>query len=225
MFPTLHCVHRRKSYRVQSALLVEQLESRAMLAGDVDFAAPVAYQVGSNAVFVAAADINGDQNLDLVTANFLRDDISVLIGTGGGQFAAEVRYPVGDAPFSIVVDDPTSPHAEAMISNLVEDQARVATAAREVIRAYRKREFGLHTRDRAPNGAETARGIVYRGRTKRLGRRVVHQRLKHGLRIVSRDVRLPAVKSTREGGAVTVAIGHRNTRTGPSFRRRGANPC
>ena len=50
-------------------------------------------------------DFNGDENIDLVVANFSDDDISVLFGDGGGGFGGRQDYPVGNYPFGIVAGD------------------------------------------------------------------------------------------------------------------------
>lgn len=54
---------------------------------------------------VAVGDFNGDGHTDLVLANWLSGDISVLLGAGDGSFAAPANYMVGQAcsPNSVVV--------------------------------------------------------------------------------------------------------------------------
>jgi hypothetical protein len=51
------------------------------------------------------ADFDGDSVPDLVTANFLSDDVSVLLGNGGGTFQAAVAFAAGDFPISVAVAD------------------------------------------------------------------------------------------------------------------------
>src|SRR6185312_7988007 len=50
--------------------------------GDGTFDMPVEYSVGAFATAVRAADINGDGNADIVTANANGNSISVLLGVG-----------------------------------------------------------------------------------------------------------------------------------------------
>ena len=62
--------------------------------------------------WVASADLNKDGHADVVTANTMSNDVSVLLGDGSGGFAAEVRYAVGNSPTSIAigyVDDDAYP--------------------------------------------------------------------------------------------------------------------
>jgi hypothetical protein len=54
---------------------------------------------------VVVADLNHDGLLDLVTANIISNDISVLLGHGDGTFAAEQRFAVGNSPTSVTVAD------------------------------------------------------------------------------------------------------------------------
>lgn len=54
---------------------------------------------------VAVGDFNGDGKLDIVTANEIGDQVSVLLGAGNGSFAAAVTSPTGQSPESIRVGD------------------------------------------------------------------------------------------------------------------------
>jgi len=54
---------------------------------------------------IAAADLNGDQRLDLVVANSGDKTFSVLLGNGNGTFQSPVAYPMGVQPRSIFVAD------------------------------------------------------------------------------------------------------------------------
>src|SRR6266540_3859532 len=73
------------------------------------------YPTGTNPSSVAIGDLNGDGQLDLVTANIGGDPlanptpagtISVLLGSGGGTFSAATPYPTGSfLPFSVAIGD------------------------------------------------------------------------------------------------------------------------
>ncbi len=54
---------------------------------------------------VTVADLNGDGHLDLATANYSSDSISILLGNGTGAFAAATPLAVGARPFSIAASD------------------------------------------------------------------------------------------------------------------------
>ncbi len=54
---------------------------------------------------VAAGDINGDGKVDLVTANYTGNNISVLLGDGLGSFSAPENYATGLNPVSVVLGD------------------------------------------------------------------------------------------------------------------------
>ena len=43
---------------------------------------------------MAVADFNGDGSLDVVTANYGSDNVSVLLGNGDGTFQAQSTYSV-----------------------------------------------------------------------------------------------------------------------------------
>ena len=54
---------------------------------------------------IVTGDFNGDDRLDLATANYFSNDVSVLLGNGDGSFAFESRYSAGFGPISIVTGD------------------------------------------------------------------------------------------------------------------------
>ena len=63
------------------------------------------FSVGSDPYSVALGDVNGDGHLDIVTANFYSNDVSVLLGMGDGTFQPQNRFAVGDYPLSIALGD------------------------------------------------------------------------------------------------------------------------
>jgi hypothetical protein len=56
-------------------------------------------------VSAAAADVNGDGNLDLVTGDY--DAVTVLLGDGAGTFRPENRYIAGNEPVAVATGDLT----------------------------------------------------------------------------------------------------------------------
>lgn len=73
--------------------------------GDGTFQQRADYLTGNSPFAVAAADLNGDGELDLATANADSDSVSVLLGNGDGTFQAQTTYPTGSYPFAITVGD------------------------------------------------------------------------------------------------------------------------
>ncbi len=71
------------------------------------FADPVPFDAGIEPYSVASGDLDGDMDLDLAVANWLSDDVSVLLNNGDGTFAAQVTYAltVGGAPASVAMGD------------------------------------------------------------------------------------------------------------------------
>ena len=70
----------------------------------------IEYPVGQSPQSVVAYDINGDSFPDIVAANSLSSDVSVLLGNGDGQFeeALNSPFPVGNEPKNVVVADVNS---------------------------------------------------------------------------------------------------------------------
>src|SRR6516225_2759200 len=65
----------------------------------------LSFDVGSHPRSVAVGDLNGDGKPDLVVANLQSNTVSVLLGAGGGAFAAKVDYPTGGAPQFVTMGD------------------------------------------------------------------------------------------------------------------------
>jgi hypothetical protein len=68
------------------------------------FGAPANFAVGDAPERAAVGDFNHDNSLDLAVANTVSNNISVLLGNGGG-FAAATNYDIGTEPSSLVVAD------------------------------------------------------------------------------------------------------------------------
>ena len=65
------------------------------------------FAVGNNPQTVALGDVDGDGAVDVVTANRLSDDVSLLLGDGSGGFTPAPNSPfaVGDGPLSLALGD------------------------------------------------------------------------------------------------------------------------
>jgi len=59
--------------------------------------------VGTAPISVALGDVNGDQVLDVVTANRDSNDVSILLGIGNGIFFSAQRFFVEKAPSSVAL--------------------------------------------------------------------------------------------------------------------------
>jgi hypothetical protein len=72
--------------------------------GDGSFQAPSTYGVGRSPTESAAADLNGDGNLDLVVTNYIGHSVSILFGNGDGIFQPQVAINIPGAS-SIQIGD------------------------------------------------------------------------------------------------------------------------
>lgn len=62
------------------------------------FKSSVEFVTGKQPQAILAVDVNADGNLDLVTANSVSDDVSVLRGRGDGTFGPAIHFPLGAGP-------------------------------------------------------------------------------------------------------------------------------
>ncbi len=61
--------------------------------------------VGTKPVYIALADFNGDGKLDLATANYTANTVSVRLGDGSGHFSGSTEVSVGSGPNYIATGD------------------------------------------------------------------------------------------------------------------------
>ncbi len=97
--------------KIQDIVVVNETDSSASVLlgnGNGTFQAQVAYPTGpgGNPLGVAVQDFNGDGIPDLAVADFLTQQVSILLGNGDGTFQSPKTYGTGNAnPSSIVVAD------------------------------------------------------------------------------------------------------------------------
>ena len=73
--------------------------------GDGTFAPEVRYPAGLGGNGIIIADFDSDGRQDLVTANELSNDVSLLPGLGDGTFGPQIRYATNLLPFSVAAGD------------------------------------------------------------------------------------------------------------------------
>jgi hypothetical protein len=73
----------------------------------IEFGPPQDYTVGEGPNEVQVADLTGDGILDIVTANYGSDTVSVLMGNGNGTFGPQQTFPSGSGPASLAIADMT----------------------------------------------------------------------------------------------------------------------
>src|SRR5205085_2658808 len=59
------------------------------------------FSVGTQPQSVAVSDFNRDGKSDLAVANYMSNNLSVLLGDGNGAFGTATTFPVGIQPLSV----------------------------------------------------------------------------------------------------------------------------
>src|SRR5262249_41375572 len=80
---------------------LETLESRAL----PSFTLGGSFAAGAAPFALTVADVNQAGKPDLVTANSNSNSVSVLLGTGDGNFAAAQSFAIGSIPSAVAVAD------------------------------------------------------------------------------------------------------------------------
>ena len=111
-------------------VLNPELDSFAVALGNGDgsFAAPLTYGVGpgDRPSWFAVGDVSGDGVPDVVTSNSLSQDVSVVLGVGGGAFGGATVLPAGGAtPRGVELGDATG---DGVVDLLVATQLSNAVA-------------------------------------------------------------------------------------------------
>ena len=69
------------------------------------FAAQSTFSTGAKPASVTLGDVDGDGNLDMITANYNSASVSVLLGNGNGTFQGQQTLATGTQPFSVTLGD------------------------------------------------------------------------------------------------------------------------
>ena len=72
---------------------------------DGSFSYGPSYATPSNPHFLTQGNLNGDANLDLITANISADNITIWLGSSNGTFQAATNIATGNGPISAAVAD------------------------------------------------------------------------------------------------------------------------
>jgi len=94
---------RSKAVRASSWYFNELLESRVLLSPILFVGSQ--FSTGIEPRSVAVADLNADGKPDLVTANIIFHNVSVLLGNGNGTFQTQQTFAAGNQPHSVAVAD------------------------------------------------------------------------------------------------------------------------
>ena len=76
--------------------------------GDGTFQIPLGTQIlttDGTPDFIAAADLNGDGDVDVIVVNQNDENVSIFLGNGDGTFQSQQTYATGSGPNSLVVAD------------------------------------------------------------------------------------------------------------------------
>ena len=69
------------------------------------FSLATSFTTGTGPHSVAPGNFNNDNILDLVTANYFHNTVSILLGVGNGSFSTATNYAVGAGPLSVKTGD------------------------------------------------------------------------------------------------------------------------
>ena len=81
------------------------IQSNATIFPQASFASPQSYAVGSAPQQVTMRDVNNDGKLDMVSANYTGNSVSVLLGNGDGTFGPKTDFTTGSRPLSVTLGD------------------------------------------------------------------------------------------------------------------------
>jgi VCBS repeat-containing protein len=111
-------------------IVTSGIDTVSVLTGNWDgtFNAQVTYATGLLPYSVTTGDVDGDNRVDLLVANYLSDTVSVLKGIGDGTFNAQVTYATGTNPTSVTTGDVNGDgHLDLIVANKGSNTVSVLT--------------------------------------------------------------------------------------------------
>ena len=73
--------------------------------GDGTFQPTVYYNSGGFPLATFVCDLDKDDDMDIIVANWMTDSLSILLNNGDATFQEPIQYPAGDAPASLYTAD------------------------------------------------------------------------------------------------------------------------
>ncbi len=84
--------------------------------GSGTFAAPIKIHLDQSPASLTLDDVNGDGNLDIVTANTAGNSVTVIPGNGDGTFGTPADLATGNAPAAVATDDVNNDGGEDILT-------------------------------------------------------------------------------------------------------------
>ncbi|MBT7827915.1 MAG: T9SS type A sorting domain-containing protein [Bacteroidetes bacterium] len=102
------------------------LLSTVLFSQNLTFDSPQIFDAGYNSNMLISADFNNDGLIDIATANYGGDNISILLGVTRDSFASEVLYSAGNGTFDIATADFNRDSVlDLVVSNILDDNISV----------------------------------------------------------------------------------------------------
>jgi len=141
--------------------------------GNGTFTSAVNYNVGANPISVAAADVNRDGKLDLITANSGDNTLTILTNNGNGTFTLAATPPVGAGPvFVTAMDVNGDGNMDLICANSGTNTLTVLTNAPAIVYPLQINSFsptggvvGTSVTINGPNNFSTVTNVLFNGQS------------------------------------------------------------
>lgn len=101
----MHPFQKRTRASIFVLILALVIPSAIPLVAATTFATDVEYPTGNGPTGIHAADLDGDSDVDLITANSIDDGISIFFNNGDGTYASAVALSAADTTFAVTSGD------------------------------------------------------------------------------------------------------------------------